>query len=199
MQTNHLNLFPTPIAYTQGFLNEEEAKNLLNYCLSIKSKEHSAVTGNGVSTHHVSTHHYSRLFEDAMKAGVLSKAIYERLGKAILDYATVSGYKYSRITNSWCNVQNNGSGLAKHTHPKSVISGAFYLNVDKDSSPIYFHNPNTFISYFNVSNEVPHGFEWYRFYPEIGDLILFPSWLPHSSGGHKNKTNNRVAVSFNVE
>jgi uncharacterized protein (TIGR02466 family) len=195
MQTNHLNLFPTPLAYTQGFLNEKEAKSLFNYCLSSKSKKHGAVTGNGVSTHHKE----ATLFEEAMKAKVLSKVIYERLCKAISDYAAVSGYKYSHITNSWCNVQNDGSGLVKHTHPKSVISGVFYLNVDKDSNPIYFYNPNTFISYFNVSNEVPHGFEWYRFYPEIGDLILFPSWLPHSSGDHENKTNNRVAVSFNTE
>ena len=195
MQTNHLNLFPTPIAYTQGLLNKEEAKNLFNYCLSRKSTEHSAVTGNGVSTHHKQ----AALLEDAIKAGVLSKAIYERLDKAISDYATLSGYKYSHIANSWCNVQNNGSGLAKHTHPKAVISGVFYLNVDEDSSPIYFYNPNPFVQYFGASNEVPHGFEWYRIYPEIGALILFPGWLSHGSGDHENKTNNRVAVSFNVE
>jgi hypothetical protein len=195
MQTNHLNLFPTPIAYTQGFLDEKEAKKFFDYCLSIKSKEHSAVTGNGVSTHHKQ----AALLEDAMGAGVINKSIYERLHKIISEYATLSGYKYSHIANSWCNVQNNGSGLTKHTHPKAVISGALYLNVDNDSSPIYFYNPNPFVQYFGASNEVPHGFEWYRVYPEIGDLILFPGWLSHGSGDDKNKTNNRVAVSFNIE
>jgi uncharacterized protein (TIGR02466 family) len=195
MQTDHINLFPTPIAYTEGFLSKEEAKKFFDYCLSSKSKEHEAVTGDGVSTFYQQTD----LFGSAIEVGAINNSIYERLHKVISEYATLSGYKYSVMLNSWCNVQNNGSGLEKHTHPKAVISGVLYLNVDKDSSPIYFYNPNPFINYFGPSHEVPHGFEWYRFHPKIGDLILFPGWLSHGSGEHKNKTDNRVAVSFNLE
>jgi uncharacterized protein (TIGR02466 family) len=189
-----MNLFPTPVSYTQGFLSKEEAKNFFDYCLTVENKEHNSVLGNGVSTHHSQ----STLFEKAMDAGVISVDIYERLSKVVSDYAVLAGYKYSGIGNSWCNVQNSGSTLARHCHPGSIISGAFYLNADEKSSPICFHNPNPFIQFLGASSQAAHGYEWFQFLPKIGDLLLFPSWLTHSSGDHKNETVNRVVVSFNT-
>ena len=35
--------------------------------------------------------------------------------------------------------------------------------------------------------------------PNIGDLILFPSWLMHGSDNEKNKSNERLVLSFNTK
>ena len=48
---------------------------------------------------------------------------------------------------------------------------------------MYFYNPNKFIDYSTKDKDTSYNFLWFNAKPEIGDLIIFPSWLSHGSGG----------------
>ena len=54
-----------------------------------------------------------------------------------------------------------------------------YLKVDGKSSPIYFYNPNPYNVILKKKEHNINNFEFMYFYPKIGDLILFPSWVTH--------------------
>lgn len=194
MQTINFNLFPTPLTFTKEFLSKTEAKKFFSYCLKSKAEKYHSILGDGVSSHDGVTN----FLLNAISDGAITTSIYARMEQAIKDYASTSGYEYNKISDSWFNIQNNESHLTQHCHPKSVMSGVLYLNIDKESSPIYFYNPNSFVQYLNINLTTEHGFQWVNFLPEVGDLLIFPSWLKHGNNGDLNKTKNRTVVGFNT-
>jgi uncharacterized protein (TIGR02466 family) len=84
-------------------------------------------------------------------------------------------------------------------HPGSSISGVLYLKVDKNSSKIYFYNPNPYNVILRKKQHNINNYEYMFFQPEIGDLILFPSWLKHGSDVDENMSEERIALSFNTD
>lgn len=190
-----INLFPTPVSYTKKFLNSNEVELLLEYCLKNKIVSSTPLILNDAVTSH--REHKDFLFE-AVSNGSVPSDIYSKLLREILNYSQTSGYGFSRIANSWFNIQNEGSILTMHRHPQSIVSGALYINVDEKSSPIYLYNPNPLPEFAHVSDVTEHGYKWARFVPENGDLLLFPSWLQHGSHYEQNQTPNRVVISFNT-
>ena len=102
------------------------------------------------------------------------------------------------INDCWFNVQQKGSQLIKHTHPNATLSGALYINVDNNSSPIYFYNPVGFLDYTYIKEYTDYTFNWFKFNPNPGDLIIWPSWLSHGSNTNINETDDRIVISFNA-
>jgi uncharacterized protein (TIGR02466 family) len=101
------------------------------------------------------------------------------------------------ITQSWLNKAVKGKSHHYHTHPNSVISGVFYINFSKDTPPIEFFRPQT--AQILLSTKTPNNFSAQSFKPRIqaGDLILFPSSLPHSVPENQSDT-TRYSLSFNT-
>jgi hypothetical protein len=96
----------------------------------------------------------------------------------------------------WANKSSAGQGAAHHihTHNLSCISAVYYVS---NGSPTIFYDPlyakgldqNEIIWKQNRETER-------EIFPEPGSLILFPSWLPHSSKPHFTNT-DRYTISFN--
>ena len=105
----------------------------------------------------------------AINSNILTKPIKEKLQIKIDEYQIDYGVRKLKIDNSWVNIQNKNSVLKKHSHPDSIV------DFKKETE-------------FNSEN--------YFFKPQTGDLILFPSWLMHSSD--KNNSSSRIALSFNT-
>jgi hypothetical protein len=82
--------------------------------------------------------------------------------------------KRMTIINSWFNVTNPGGVLKKHMHEDSVLSGAFYVKVGKNSCPLLFENT--------------------QIKPYNGLLIIFPSTMLHYT---EKEIEERVVISFN--
>lgn len=103
-----------------------------------------------------------------------------------------------QITNSWFNIMGQGHSVKPHRHELSVISGALYVEAPEGSVGLSFHSPLAqcrmaeMLLGSNEFNENLHTMEC-----KEGQLILFPSWLEHSS--NPNKSDRRVVVSFNTE
>jgi uncharacterized protein (TIGR02466 family) len=100
------------------------------------------------------------------------------------------------INNSWFNIMGEGQRVEPHRHMMSVISGAFYTEAAPNSAGLRFHSPlaqlrmNEMLLDSNGLNADFHEVEC-----KEGLLILFPSWLEHSTAVNSSK--RRVTVSFN--
>ena len=139
--------------------------------------------------------------KDIAKRGWPNQGKYSnRLENKISEYSSTIGLRNQKISNSWFNIQQKGSVLKTHLHANSVLSGALYVNVDENSTKLYFNNPNNFIKYFEYYHDslTDYNFEYFYISPNIGDLVIFPSWLEHGSNGDTNNTVDRTVLSFNT-
>ncbi len=103
------------------------------------------------------------------------------------------------LTNGWANVNRGANYNLTHTHGRSDWSMAYYFTkVSPEMGTIYFNDPVTaraingahgvFIDNPEIENQ-----DSVEFAPNAGDLIVFPSWLPH---GVKQNHSQQVRVTF---
>jgi uncharacterized protein (TIGR02466 family) len=118
---------------------------------------------------------------------------------------TVLGIKFKdfKISGMWSNVHNSGSKHHSHQHPNSFLSGVFYPFCPSDCEDIgniIFTDPrqakNMFYADFFKTSCISNRTIWIT--PKTGLLLIFPSWLEHSTDPFICKTNQkRVSISFN--
>ena len=196
-ETISINLFPTLIRYTENFLNKIQCNEIKKYILKQKDKTytHELLTGDSKSSYYIDSY-------ISKEIGKLKhcEEIIKNLQIKIKDYSLKSGIGKENIdiNDCWFNVQQKGSQLIKHTHPNATLSGALYINVDNNSSPIYFYNPVGFLDYTYIKEYTDYTFNWFKFNPNPGDLIIWPSWLSHGSNTNINETDDRIVISFNA-
>ena len=122
------NLFPTPVTHWRGLLKTIEVQSIVDFCKNYKSGQHNMLEGDAVcssgSTRPLS-HTDSILREIDKTLGLdLSEALEDVLNR----YAKQYGIQPVTLTNSWFNLQSEGSVLRQHNHPFSVISAALFVN-----------------------------------------------------------------------
>lgn len=194
MIVNKVEMFPTLLYVVNDFLNSTQIKEIINYGKTLENKHHGCIPENGISNHCVSYSFLDDVFNNVLSCRFLKQSIEQQLA----EYGKQCGYPNLLLSNSWINYQYKDSELLKHTHPNSCVSAVLYLNVDNDSSKIYFYNPNPYVTFVDYVERTKYNFEHQWIRPCNGDLVLFPSWLAHGSNRDKNQTDERVAVSFNT-
>ena len=195
MIVENLIVFPTLIKTVKSFLNKNQCIDVIEYSKNYNFKLHKAITNNSKSTHSNTKDLLSNISDNVLSC----KNVKDNITKVINDYSKETGLYTPKLADSWVNIQNKGSKLISHTHPGSVISGVIYLNVDDDSSNIYFYNPNPYIKYTKTTLDLTqYSYEHIWIKPNIGDLIIFPGWLSHGSDEDINQTETRIAMSFNT-
>ena len=178
-----VKVFPTLLQYTNNFLNAIECEKIIKSISKSRLSKHLCLSGNAKSTHKINSN-------------ILTKPMQEKLEIKIKEYQIDYGVNELKIDNSWVNIQNKNSVLKKHSHPDSIVSGVMYLKTDEKSSKIFFHNLNPYRTFVDFKKVTEFNTENYFFKPQTGDLILFPSWLMHSSD--KNNSSSRIVLSFNT-
>ena len=106
------------------------------------------------------------------------------------------------IKEIWANVLGQGGAQAIHTHANSFVSGIVYLTESDPSARTVFHRGfggRDFI--FNNENENADigpfsGTKWMSPPCHPGDLILFPSYVPHEVP--RNEGAERMTIAFNA-
>jgi uncharacterized protein (TIGR02466 family) len=107
---------------------------------------------------------------------------------------------------SWYNTNRYGDHHAPHTHPRSYLSGTYYVRVppapervdDPRAQPgcISFYDPRTGANMITVGSE-RDARAVHVVRPSPGTLLMWPSPLQHSV--HPNLSQeHRVTISFNV-
>lgn len=123
-----------------------------------------------------------------------------RIISAAEEYVNRIGWSGSRhviLKNSWINIIDTDVSHGHHCHPGYTISGVYYYRVSEQQGTLSFNNPNplTFSCNFPQGAICPQTVD---IVPDDGDIILFPSWLVHST--RKNKLDEpRVSIAFNID
>lgn len=100
------------------------------------------------------------------------------------------------ITSSWFNRALPQSGMSQnyHRHSMSFFSAVYYLT---DGAPTVFEDPvlHRTQAQLEVLRFDYKPFEYIQ--PEAGKLVIFPSWMYHSTVPHI-ANNDRYIISFNT-
>lgn len=104
------------------------------------------------------------------------------------------------ITNSWTTRNPIGVGHPKHVHPNSIFSGVYYINASEETAPFTLHSESPIFKKFNLeyhytNYSIFNSNDW-SFPVKSGSLIIFPSWVEHSSSVNKSTTDRRL-LGFN--
>ena len=108
------------------------------------------------------------------------------------------------LNNIWFNINLYKDSNVVHNHSGDDISGVYYVKTPNECGNIIFEHPiqNLFDYYFlNVENpeevNVYNARSW-MMPSKVNMLYLFPAWLNHSVETNKNKTEERISISFNT-
>ena len=113
------------------------------------------------------------------------------------DYCQLLDCQKVKLSAMWLNINRKGNSNTGHDHPESVLSGAFYIKVPKDSGDLVFTN-DFLLRFFplKVNNYNPNNSQVWKVIPEESMLYLFPAWLKHEVTPN-NSNKDRVSIGFN--
>ena len=107
----------------------------------------------------------------------------------------------------WANVNRFGDYHGQHNHPRSYLSGTYYVQVPNQTSggpyradvtpnSLSFHDPRSMANMTAIKGD-PNINPEYRIEPRAGLIALWPSFLNHSV--HPNLSEDvRISISFNI-
>ena len=108
--------------------------------------------------------------------------------------------KNIQVERSWLSMMNRNGNHGLHVHTgMSILSGSFYIDINKNHAPLTLIRPDWNSDSFKmlkVEENNQYTSQSYVIPPEIGQLILFKSDLPHEI--MQNEEDGRLVVSFNV-
>lgn len=188
-------LFPTPVYVIENFLTKKQCEDVLGIIINnTETYPHGMITGDGGSTHGSRDNSLQQIQQNVESCF----DIQSRIQTEIDLFTDNCGYFPAGIHNSWVNVVHNNSELLRHSHSMSRISGALYLETDKESYGLDFYNPNPFRAANDTVRMSEYTSDKKTFDVNNGKLIIFPSWLEHSSSCI-NASERRVVLSFNTK
>ena len=108
--------------------------------------------------------------------------------------------KNIRISEMWAIINKKDDFNVVHTHPNCYLSAAYYVKAKKNCGKFEVEHPNIAKRYFfpeiEKINEL--NLEVASIDIEEGDLLIFPSYLPHKVS-QNNIDEDRIVISFNVD
>ena len=110
------------------------------------------------------------------------------------------------VDNMWININGHKDSNHSHNHPKSDISGVYYLAAPEKCGNLVFEHPAmSVLTYYGsgLNNPVTKYNDYnssiWQVVPSINNLHLFPAWLNHCVLPNKNEKAERLSISFNTK
>jgi uncharacterized protein (TIGR02466 family) len=188
-------LFPTPVSVVL-FDDLEFFKNLAHFIISnlstdnlLKLKFDNVCTTDD-NLHTLDEFNELKKFIDVEISGLFSEVIG-------VDPNDVE------ISGMWANVQQQFGVHYAHQHPNSYYSGVIYLDIPKNTEnpgDIFFVDPRQSknMSHPDFIKQSPLSNRMWKFTPQTGMMLLFPSWLEHGTQVCRlNEGQYRISLSFN--
>lgn len=189
------DLFPTPLWFTVlNTVPDMLLEQIRKYCIGSVSEENSRIISNrgGYQSKDFYLHEVTHT-----PMHELFVAIQPFVDHCTNDYGIPKNLK---IDNIWININRFGNTNTSHTHPKSILSGVFYVDAEPLSGGIMFERPNTteaFLLNSLISDTKFLTWETVAYVPETKKLLIFPSWLKHSVSPNMSGK-ERISIAFNV-
>jgi len=191
MKVNNIDAFPTLVQTVENFLTEEQCEEIKKYFLEKSNPaSHELLTNGGVSNYHIDSDFLKEISNNVYICENLKTAVEWHLN----EYSYKTGILHLKIDRSWANYQPEGSKLKEHTHPGSFITGVLYISVPM-ATPLILSNPNPFIKFTPIVGASKYTEEKIEIQPKLGMMVLFPSWILHSTDISYSK--ERIVISFN--
>jgi uncharacterized protein (TIGR02466 family) len=129
----------------------------------------------------------------------LEKLISKKIAKFIKVLEWNISIKALKMNTCWVNIMPFGSHHSLHLHPHSVVSGTYYVDVPRGSSPLKFEDPRLskmMLAPSRKANCLARNQNFVELPAASRDLILFESWLRHEVPA-QSAAQERISVSFN--
>ncbi len=192
-----LKLFADPVfKYKfEGF--EELNKELSHYIYKLREDDKEGLKRSNKGGWHSQNFQLTDTNSIQYKFGV-------RLQKYIVNAFQNFGWKIEnkniRISEMWAIINKKDDFNVLHTHPNCYLSSAYYVKAEKNCGKFEIENPNIAKRYsfpeIAFTNEL--NLEVASIDVSEGDLLLFPSYLPHKVGRNESDE-DRIVISFNVD
>ena len=192
-ESNILSLFPIPAMITN--ISRDFTKEELQLCIT-----DIPMTKNQEMTNHQSKDYY--LFDSHVDIlGDIKKFIESWLNDYLEEIEGVNtNFAGLRITQSWLNKNKPNESHSRHFHVYSYLSGVLYITCLPNDG-IKFENRSK-RSYQNIEFQVKTNTIWNSSgcgqRVTEGDLIIFPSLIPHSVKRNETKNRERISLAFNT-
>tara|TARA_B100000287_G_scaffold266424_1_gene250578 strand:+ start:803 stop:1459 length:657 start_codon:yes stop_codon:yes gene_type:complete len=194
-----LNIFPVKI-FTKVLLDSESNRlEIIDECYRLRDKNNNGIKRSNFGGWHSENNLIQNKVFDKLHNNII-----ETINKDINVnyYKNLNNKVFTKefISSSWVTINNNSDFNMPHTHEGSWLSGVFYIKLPdnyKQAGDILFQDPiqqrKHEIWYHKMENGNGRSFT-----PELGRLVLFPSWLWHQVTGN-NTNQDRISFSFNIE
>ena len=129
----------------------------------------------------------------------LEKVLYKHMEQFVKELDWDLGDKAITLDDLWINILPEGGAHSGHIHPHSVISGTTYVAMPEGTSAIRFEDPRLpQMMAAPPRRKNARGCLKPFIYasPQVGDVILWESWLRHEVPMNMSKK-ERISVSFN--
>ncbi len=188
------NLFPTPVKFSNLTLStallQQEVKEL--FSLGYDSDLKSGVNGTRLDI-------TNKLLEEKKPQTIIK--LLTHIQQEVYNYCKEVNIKPQYITQSWINVNPTNSINVRHSHPGSVLSGAYYVKYPTDAnSPLSFYRSREFSDYGWSSMSLDQNIELqsiFKYFPVDNDLVIFPSFVEHDVLPNQSNE-DRISLSFNT-
>ena len=170
--TVNFPIFSSPLFITQ--LED------LSICEEIDKTLNEIKTTSGFYSH--SNHHWQSddLLQNDIRFNNIKNFFLEQMNMMFNCYHIKRDSIY--INNMWGNISDGRNIHPIHIHQNSYFSGILYVNMPKGAGDIRFHCPTmTNVMIRPEFNDYNHyNSATYNLTPQTGNVVFFPSWLPHS-------------------
>ena len=105
-----------------------------------------------------------------------------------------------RIQHMWAIINKKNDFNVVHTHPNCYLSAAYYVRASKNCGRFTVESPNIArrYAYPSIEKQNELNVDVVSLDIEEGDLLIFPSYLPHKVGTNQSDE-DRIVISFNVD
>lgn len=97
----------------------------------------------------------------------------------------------------WGNINPTGGFNFTHVHPSGWMSGVYYLQLPEGNNVINFEDPRP-ARMMDFQRNMLSRDCFYSHFGKVGQLLLFPSWLPHHVAPNTSDE-SRISLAFNIE
>ena len=192
-----VTIFPTLIIINELDNFKEIENDLIDFTYEERSKDNKGVSVSNIGGWHSKPHYSS--YEN-----ILSSVILQGINKTLGSSNVFKSNTKIKILNLWVNINQKGNLNSKHLHPRSDLSGVFWIKAPKNSGNLRLYSPHTYdhaaqIQYFSEEFKNKAQIKAsYEINPSAGSLILFPSSIYHDVAISRSDE-DRISCAFNIK
>jgi uncharacterized protein (TIGR02466 family) len=182
------DIFPTKF-YSVDIFEHDENQKYKNFLIDMSKKTPGTVRSNRGGWQSETNLWEHEIFKPLLeKTTAVTQSIIENLSK---------NRPQMVIRSMWGNINPKGGMNFTHVHPSGWMSGVYYIQLPQGTDVINFEDPRPArMMDFQMSCIVND--EYFAYNPKVGELLLFPSWLPHFVLPNTSDE-ERISISFNIE